>query len=81
MLREGQVHVVTFTSSSTVTNFLSLLGPDGPGLLSKVAVAGIGPITAETARRLGVATHIMPDRYTIPALTEAIVRHFDMSRT
>jgi uroporphyrinogen III methyltransferase/synthase len=80
MLREGQVHAVTFTSSSTVVNFLGLLGPESPDLLGKVCVACIGPVTAETARRHGIAPAIVADRHTIPALTEALVRHFKMFR-
>lgn len=81
MLRAGQVHAVTFTSSSTVTHFMRMLGPEAAALLHNVAVASIGPITAETADRHGITTSIMPARYTIPALTEAIIAYFEMSRT
>ncbi|MFB3817763.1 MAG: uroporphyrinogen-III C-methyltransferase [Candidatus Methylomirabilales bacterium] len=81
MLRDGQVHAVTFTSSSTVAHFVRMLGPEAAALLQRVAVASIGPITAETADRHGITTSIMPQRYTIPALTEAIIAHFQMSRT
>jgi uroporphyrinogen III methyltransferase/synthase len=39
-------------------------------------VASIGPITAETAARHGIISHIVPESYTIPALADALVRHF-----
>jgi uroporphyrinogen III methyltransferase/synthase len=81
MLREGQVHAVTFTSSSTVRHFVRMVGPEAGALLRRIAVASIGPITAETAERNGIVTSIMPARYTIPALSEAIIAHFQMSRT
>jgi uroporphyrinogen-III synthase len=62
---------VTFTSSSTVTNFCELIGDPSRGL--KAAV--IGPITAETARTRGFNVVVCPDDYTIDALTAAMVAH------
>jgi uroporphyrinogen III methyltransferase / synthase len=76
MFREGKIHAVTFTSSSTVKYFLELVGEETGVLLKGVAVASIGPITAEAAAKRGVISHIVPESYTIPALAEAIVRHF-----
>jgi uroporphyrinogen III methyltransferase / synthase len=76
MLEEKRIHAVTFTSSSTVRNFLDAVGPGAPELLRGVVVASIGPITAEEAGRHGIDSQIVPERYTIPALTEALVRHF-----
>ncbi len=76
LLREGRIDAVTFTSSSTVRYFLDLVGEDAPGLLRGVVVASIGPITAETAARFGLASQIVPASYTIPALADALVHHF-----
>lgn len=78
LLREGRIQVVTFTSSSTVRYFLELVGPEAAELLREVVVASIGPITAETASRYGIATQVMPERYTIPGLVEALIRHFQI---
>ena len=77
-LHDGQIAVVTFTSSSTVRNFMELLGGRDRVrlLLEGVVVACIGPITAHTAEEYGVAVTVMPDENTVPALAEAIVRHF-----
>lgn len=80
LLREGKIDVVTFTSSSTVRHFLDLVGEEAAGLLRDVVVASIGPITAETAGRHGVVSRIVPERYTIPALTDALIRHFQAFR-
>ena len=41
-----------------------------------MTIASIGPITAATAASFGLATRVMPDEYTIPALARAIVAHF-----
>lgn len=77
MFKEGTVDVVTFTSSSTVTNFLGMFEEgEGIGLLKNVKVASIGPITAETAKRHGIETEIMPKDYTVPALAQAIVDYY-----
>ena len=76
MLRDGKIDAVTFTSSSTVRYFLELVGPEGIERLRGVVVASIGPITAETAARHGITSDVMPDSYTIPALAEALIRHF-----
>jgi len=77
LLREGAIHCVTFTSSSTVENFIAMVGDDRlPSLLAKAVVACIGPITAETARQHGLTVEIIPDEYTIEALTAALVAHF-----
>jgi uroporphyrinogen III methyltransferase/synthase len=80
LLRDGKIDAVTFTSSSTVRYFLDLAGDESARLLQGVVVASIGPITAETAARHGIVSHIVPGSYTIPALADALVRHFQQIR-
>ncbi len=77
LLLDQQLDVVTFTSASTVRNFVRILGK-GPAadLLGTTCVASIGPVTAAAATELGIATQIMPPTYTIPALVDAIAEHF-----
>lgn len=71
-----KIHIVTFTSSSTVKNFVKLLNtPDYLELLSGVTVACIGPITADTARGLGLHVDVEAKQYTIPGLLQAIVEY------
>jgi uroporphyrinogen III methyltransferase/synthase len=76
-LEQGAIDVVTFTSSSTVSNFALLLGDiDLVQLLQPTKVACIGPITAETARSYGLMPTIIAEEYTVPGLTQAIVAYF-----
>jgi uroporphyrinogen III methyltransferase/synthase len=76
-LKQGSVDMVTFTSSSTVENFYALLPPDAlETLMNGVAIASIGPISADTARSLGFTVDIVPDAYTIPDLCEAIRQYY-----
>jgi uroporphyrinogen III methyltransferase/synthase len=77
MLLDRKVDVLTFTSASTVRNFVRLYGVDPVAdLLQPVSIASIGPVTAEAALQCGIRTTIMPDEYTIPGLVRAIVDHF-----
>jgi uroporphyrinogen-III synthase len=64
-------HVVTFTSSSTVRNFVALLGASNASL-DGIRLASIGPITSSTLRELGLRAHIKAKQFTIPGLVDAI---------
>jgi uroporphyrinogen III methyltransferase / synthase len=78
MLLDRKVDAMTFTSASTVRNFVRLYGSEPVAdLLQPVAIASIGPVTAEAALQCGIKTTIMPTEYTIPALVKAIVEHFE----
>lgn len=70
-LKEGLVDIVTFTSSSTVTNLVNMLGDDRD-VLNSTFVACIGPVTARTARELGVAVNVVASEHTIPGLVKAM---------
>jgi uroporphyrinogen-III synthase len=72
--------VITFTSSSTVKNFVELLGPTArsrngkrPPSLKDVSLASIGPVTSATLRELKLGVDIEAREYTIPGLIQAIV--------
>ena len=77
MLLDKQIDAVTFTSASTVRNFVTILGAESAAdLLHATVVAAIGPVTAEAAQQLGITPAIIPSTYTIAALVEALVDHF-----
>jgi uroporphyrinogen III methyltransferase/synthase len=77
MLLDREIDAVTFTSASTVRNFARILGPEqAADLLRTTVVASIGPVTAEAAQQLEIRTTVMPQRYTIPDLVDALVEHF-----
>jgi uroporphyrinogen III methyltransferase/synthase len=78
-LEAGDVDAVTFTSSSTVRHFVSMLGPARVAAVmrgGRPVVACIGPVTAKTAAELGLTVGPVPADYTAPALAEALVAHF-----
>ena len=63
---------ITFTSSSTVTNFVQAAGREA---LRGVKVASIGPVTTATARRLGLEVTVEAHEYTINGLVQALIEH------
>jgi uroporphyrinogen III methyltransferase / synthase len=77
LFRKRLIDVITFTSSSTVKNFVELLAEKSISKMIKgTVVASIGPITEDTAASLGIRTDIMPKDYTIPGLVKAISEYF-----
>jgi len=68
-------HLVTFTSSSTVKNFVELLGGSKRkrSILDGVLMSSIGPVTSATLRELGLSVDIAAREYTIPGLITAMV--------
>jgi len=70
-LSNKEIDIVTFTSSSTVTNLIKLIG--GADLLKNVKTACIGPVTAETLERVGVKADVVAKEYTIEGLVKAIL--------
>lgn len=70
---DAGVDILTFTSSSTVRNFVDQLGPERVRALSAQAlVVAIGPITADTADELGLGVDAVAVEYTIAGLVEAL---------
>ena len=71
-LKEGNIDMVTFTSSSTVKNLVNIIG--SAEVLKDVKTACIGPVTADTAKSLGIEPDIIAKEYTIDGLVEAICK-------
>jgi uroporphyrinogen III methyltransferase/synthase len=73
-LFEGEgVDVITFTSSSTVHNFVRAFPEDRlPAILGDAEIACMGPVTADTARKLGLQVSIVAREYTTHGLVQAI---------
>jgi uroporphyrinogen III methyltransferase/synthase len=77
LLHEKAVDLITFTSSSTVSNFVDFFEKgEAKKLLEGIKVGCIGPITAKTAKDFGIVTSFMPRDYTVPAFVEAAADFF-----
>jgi uroporphyrinogen III methyltransferase/synthase len=76
-LKEKTIDLISFTSSSTVRNFKTLLPSESfTELMHGVTVASIGPITTDTAKKLGFNVQITAEEYTIPGLCKAILQYY-----
>ena len=81
LLWEGKVDAITFTSESTVRFFNKrLLYEQGTlAMLHDVAVACIGPVTAQAATGLGMDVAVMPEDHTVEGLIAALVEYFHVA--
>jgi uroporphyrinogen III methyltransferase / synthase len=73
LLERDAIDAITFTSSSTVRHFHAALRGRPVG---RAAVATIGPITADTAREVGLRVDVVAREYTIEGLAAALVDYF-----
>ncbi|MDQ0417264.1 uroporphyrinogen III methyltransferase/synthase [Croceifilum oryzae] len=76
-LEQGLLDIITFTSSSTVQNFVKVMQsirPDVQALLSTTQLACIGPVTADAARKLGLNVAAIAEPYTIEGLVQAVLK-------
>lgn len=72
-LKQNKVDFITFASSSTVKNFIEILGKENIELLSKTKIVCIGPVTSQTAKESGLFVSAVADKYTINGLVDKLV--------
>jgi len=70
-LASGTIDAVTFTSSSTVRNLVSMLR--GAELINRSKVVSIGPVTSKTATELGVRVDKEAAEHTVPGVANAVL--------
>lgn len=81
LLRERKIDMITFTSSSTVSNLVEILrGQKVVELLAETPIACIGPITKKTVEDLGMRANVVSEEFTIPGLVRAIVDYFERAQ-
>ncbi len=73
-LKEGKISIATFTSAATFNNFLDITGNDAASLLKDVAIAVIGPVTAQAVKKAGLHVTIIPKETTIDAMIKEIIK-------
>ncbi|NJD01988.1 MAG: uroporphyrinogen-III C-methyltransferase [Ruminiclostridium sp.] len=73
MLEAGRIDYITFTSSSTVRNLVSILGTENIDKIMGTKVVCIGPVTARTAEECGLGAVAVADRHTIDGLVEKLI--------
>ena len=78
LLAKNAVDAVTFTSTSTVTNFMERISREGGSVTRALGLcaACIGPVTADAARRYGFTNILVPEEYTLSGMTETLEGFF-----
>lgn len=80
LLEEKRIDAITFTSSSTVSHFVQILGKtDLHSLLEGVVLASIGPITSRTIVENGLTVHVEASEYTVDGLLHGLSHYFTRS--
>jgi uroporphyrinogen III methyltransferase/synthase len=78
LLQQKAIHIITFTSSSTVTNLLCALKELGTSdpleLLGSCQIACIGPMTAQTAKEAGLSIDYMAEEATVESLVASLYK-------
>lgn len=73
-IEAGEIDYLTFTSSSTVRNFLEKCkNMNLDKLMQHAKIISIGPVTTQTAKDLGLNVHAEADEFTIPGLVDALI--------
>jgi len=75
LFKENQVDVITFTSSSTVNNFVKIMGRKF-SLPKDIKIACIGPVTVAAAKKAGLPVDIHQEEYTMKGLVGALIDYF-----
>jgi uroporphyrinogen III methyltransferase / synthase len=76
-LRRREIDMITFTSSSTVSNFARLFnGRQLAGILGETPIACIGPVTENTVEELGGSAAVSAREFTVAGLVSAMVEYF-----
>jgi len=77
IIKNKEIDIITFCSSSAVKNFCKIAEKNGLSakkVLNEFIVACIGPITAESVRKLGKEPEIIAEEYTINGLVDSILK-------
>ena len=71
-LEEGNLDYITFASSSTVTNFINLIGEENKDKLSNTKIISIGKITTKTILDNGLEVYKESEKASIESMIDAM---------
>lgn len=73
MIEDGQIDYLTFTSSSTVENFVDVIGKENLGLLDGIKIISIGPITSKKIIEFGLKIYAEAKEHNIDGIIKELV--------
>lgn len=73
LIKNKSIDYITFTSSSTVKNFIEIIGYDNIKQLDGIRLVSIGPITSKTIEDFGLKVYNEAEEYTIDGVLKKII--------
>jgi uroporphyrinogen III methyltransferase/synthase len=73
VLNQGDTNYITFASSSTVKNFVEIIGQENLDKLENIKVISIGPITTQTTKELNINIYKEAEVSTIDGMIDIII--------
>ncbi|MCD3331186.1 uroporphyrinogen-III synthase, partial [Clostridium botulinum] len=74
LLNNKNIDYITFTSSSTVKNFIEIIGKENIKILKDTKLVSIGPITSKTIEEFGLKVYNEAEEYTIEGIIKTLIR-------
>ncbi len=75
LIKNHEIDIMTFTSSSTVNHFTQIMkSHELDTYIDRIIIACIGPIAAKTAEKHGLSVDVCPDVYTTDAMIAELIR-------
>lgn len=75
-LVNNEIHLLTFTSASTVSNFVKLIGKENLDLINNIDIASIGPVTSKKILEYNLKVTIEAKEHTIDGLISEILSYY-----
>ena len=76
LLQTGEIDAITFTASSTVDNFVTLLGDRYTELIGSIPLFSIGPQTSETMIRHNLNISVESSPSTLESMIDSLTEYF-----
>jgi uroporphyrinogen III methyltransferase/synthase len=81
LFKKGEIDLITFTSPSTVTNFVSLMGGRSvKRILKGTRLAAIGPVTTKEIVKHGMRVALTAAPHTVSHLVEDIIAYYQLKK-
>ncbi|WP_042278324.1 uroporphyrinogen-III C-methyltransferase [[Clostridium] dakarense] len=77
VLNQDDINYITFASSSTVSNFVEIIGNENIHKLENIKVISIGPVTSATAKELNINVYKESEEATIDSMINTIIEDRD----
>lgn len=74
IIENQKIDYITFASSSTVNNFVEIIGQDRLELIKNLKVISIGPVTSDTIRKHNINLYKESQKATINSMVETIIQ-------